>query len=96
METQNLIFEWDEQKRKRNFNVHGIDFTDAIDVITDPNVSIELDVKKDYGEERFNAYGISDGRHIRLCFTWRGENIVCVISMFRVHEKEWRKHYENN
>jgi len=89
-------FEWDEEKRLRNFSNHGVDFMDAAEVLSDPNVSIELDTRKDYGEDRFNAYGISKDRHLRLCFTIRDKRIIRVISMFKVNIKEWRKHYEND
>ena len=88
-------FEWDEAKRIRNIELHGVDFMDASELLDDPNVSIELDTRKDYKENRYNAYGIADGRRLRLCFTIRGKHIR-VISMFKVHEKEWRKHYGND
>ena len=43
--------------------------------------------------EWFNAYGISNGRRLRVCFTMRSDNIIRVISMFKVHKKEWNRHY---
>jgi len=91
-----LEFEWDEAKRQLNFKDRGIDFMDAADVLYDPKVSIEPDTRKDYGEDRFNAYGKSKDRHLRLCFTMRNKKVVRVISMFKVHIKEWEKHYEND
>ena len=94
--TENIVFEWDEAKRNRNILEHGIDFVEAVTVFDDSNVSIIPDVRKDYGEERYNAYGISNGRRMRVCFTMRGENIIRVISMFKVHQKEWNRHYDNN
>ena len=92
--TENIIFEWDEEKRNRNIIERGIDFVEAVTVFDDPNVSIIPDVRKDYGEERFNAYGMSNGRRMRVCFTMRGENTTRVISMFKVHIKEWNRHYD--
>ena len=91
--TDNLIFEWDEKKRERNILEHGIDFVEAATVFDDPKVTIVPDVRKDYGEERFNAYGVSNGRRMRVCFTMRGEDVIRVISMFKVHVKEWDRHY---
>ena len=93
--TENIIFEWDDEKRINNIVEHGIDFVEAVTVFDDPKVSIVPDVRKDYGEERFNAYGISNGRRMRVCFTMREDNIIRVISMFKVHIKEWNRHYEN-
>jgi len=91
--TEHIFFEWDEEKRNRNIVEHGIDFVEAVVVFDDPKVSIFLDVRKDYGEERYNAYGMSNGRHLRVCFTMRGINVIRVISMFKVHYKEWNKYY---
>jgi len=91
--TENIVFEWDEEKRKRNIVEHGIDFVEAVIVFDDPKVSIVPDVRKDYGEERYNAYGLSNGRYLRVCFTMREINVIRVISMFRVHKKEWNRHY---
>lgn len=88
-----IIFEWDEDKRKSNFAERGIDFADAADVLADPNMSLYLDERADYGEERFNAYGLSKGRKMRVCFTIRDYK-VRVITMFKVHNKEWSKYYE--
>jgi len=48
-----IILEWDEDKRKSNFAERGIDFADAVDVLADPNMSLYLDERADYGEERF-------------------------------------------
>ena len=91
--TDIVIFEWDEEKRNRNIEVHGIDFVEAVSVFDDPKASIIPDVRKNYGEERYNAYGLSNGRRLRVCFTMRGLNTIRVISMFKVHQKEWNKYY---
>ena len=91
--TDNLIFEWDEKKRERNIIEHGIDFVEAATVFDDPKVAIVPDVRKDYGEDRFNAYGLSNGRRMRVCFTMRSEDVIRVISVFKVHVKEWNRHY---
>jgi uncharacterized DUF497 family protein len=93
--TENIIFEWDEEKCRHNIGEHGIGFVEVVTVFDDPRVSIVPDVRKNYGEERFNAYGMSNGRRMRVCFTMRVENIIRVISMFKVHRKDWDRHYEN-
>jgi len=41
-------FEWHEEKRISNIELHGVDFMDAAELLDDPNVSIELDTRKDY------------------------------------------------
>lgn len=91
------IFEWDEDKRLSNIKKHeGVDFYDAVPAFDDPEIKIYPDTRKDYGEDRFNAYGISNGRRMRICFTIRGDNTIRIINAFKVHEKEWRKYYDNN
>jgi uncharacterized DUF497 family protein len=90
-----IILEWDEEKRQRNIAERGIDFVDAVEVLLDPKMTLYRDVRKNYGENRFNAYGISKGRHLRICFTPRNGKFR-IITIFKVHEKEWRKHYGKN
>ena len=90
-----ITFEWDEKKRQANFAKHSVDFMKAKEVFADPNIRIEQDIRYRYDEERFNAYGFADGMRLRVCFTKRGENVIRVISIFRVHLKEWEKYYGN-
>jgi len=65
-------FEWDENKNDRNIEKHqGLDF-DTAKLIWLGDV-IELpDVRKDYGEDRFVAFGEVDGVIIAVVYTWRG------------------------
>ena len=91
-----ITFEWDEQKRQTNIVNRGVDFTDAAKVLEDPKVLIEPDIRYDYGEARFNAYGLVSEKRYCVCFTIRGENVIRVISMRKVHLKEWKKYYDNH
>ncbi|GHT17552.1 hypothetical protein AGMMS4956_21050 [Bacteroidia bacterium] len=90
-----MLLVWDEAKRQINFAERGIDFAEAAEVLSDSNVAIEADERYDYGEARFNAYGLSKGRRMRVCFTIR-DNAIRIITMFKVHNKEWEKHYGKN
>ena len=54
--TETIIFEWDAEKCKRNIADHGIDFVEAATVFDDPKVSIIPDIRKNYGEERYNGF----------------------------------------
>jgi uncharacterized DUF497 family protein len=85
---------WDESKRQKVLTERLLDFMDAIEVLSDPEVSIYAD-DRNYDEPRFNAYGISKGRNLRVCFTPRNGK-VRIITMFKVSEKEWSKYYEKN
>lgn len=46
-----LLFEWDEEKEKKNIRKHGISFEIAAKVFVDPD-RIELYDDRNYGEER--------------------------------------------
>jgi len=87
--------EYDPEKNQRNIDERGLPFDLAGLVLTDPNVVTEQDMRKDYGEERFLSYGLAGNLRLCLCWTPR-ENKVRVISLFRVHENEWEKHYGKN
>ena len=89
-----IILEWDEEKRLQNIIQRNIDFQDATDIFSDPNMQLYLDERRNYGEKRFNAYGLSQNRRLRVCFTVRN-GIIRIITMFGVHKKEWNKRYEN-
>ncbi|MEI9964845.1 MAG: BrnT family toxin [Caulobacteraceae bacterium] len=50
-----------------------------------------LDVRTDYGEDRYRAFGLLDGEPHCLVFTYRrGE--IRAISLRRAHRKEYRRH----
>lgn len=52
---------------------------------------IEEDLRKDYGERRFRAFGTAGDLKIALAFTLRGDDIR-IISVRRMHDKEARKY----
>jgi uncharacterized protein len=84
-----LEFEWDEDKRRININLHRIDFKDAElmfdgrDVVTD---------KSPYADEdRYITTGMIDGRFMTVVWTWRGST-TRIISARRSRDSEKRKH----
>jgi uncharacterized protein len=55
------LYAWDERKRASNLRKHGVDF--AIVQNFDFETALVLrDDRKNYGEERFRAYGSIHGR----------------------------------
>jgi len=93
----NEKYSWDPQKRELNLRERGLDFVPLADeILSDPNVVIEVDPKPNTaGEERFLAFGLVRGNRLCLCFTPRGEKLH-LITIFKVHKRLWRKHYEKN
>jgi uncharacterized DUF497 family protein len=58
-------------------------------VFEGPTLTLEDD-RFDYGEQRFQTYGVLDGRMVMLVWTSRGE-ARHVISMRYCHEREAQK-----
>ena len=93
-----MTFEWNPKKAADNIAQKRPPFELAEFVLSDPNAAHEIDNRENYGEIRRIAYGKAGELHLRLVYTIRGENneICRVITLYQVHEKEWRKHYEQN
>ena len=67
-----MAFEWDEAKRIRNLEKHGVDFLDAAKIFTNPTLE-RRDDRADYGEERWIALGVHEGQTFVVVYTWRNE-----------------------
>jgi uncharacterized DUF497 family protein len=62
------LYSWDERKRASNLRKHGVDF--AIVQNFDFEAALVLrDDRKNYGEERYRAYGSISERLHALVFT---------------------------
>ncbi len=79
-------FEWNAKKRQQNFEKHGIDFDEAIEVFYGPNILYKSDRK---GEERWIAVGETEHRILAVVFTRRGQKIR-IISARRARKNEER------
>jgi len=87
-----MVFEYDEEKNRRNIEERKLPFSLAEGVFADPNMRPRIDDRRDYGEIRYISYGLVDGLRLKLCWTPRGDK-VRVITLFQVHKKEWEKYY---
>ena len=87
-----FVLEYDPKKNRRNIDERGLPFDLGGLVLVDPNVVTKQDIRMDYGEDRFLSFGKVGGLKLCLCWTPR-EDRIRVISLFRVHDKEWEKHY---
>jgi len=90
-----IEIEYDLEKNQRNLLERGLPFELAQFVLSDPDVVTERDERKDYGEDRYLSYGIVGELKLCVCWTPR-DSKVRVITLFKVHEKEWGKHYGKN
>lgn len=81
---------FDEAKDAANLAKHGLSLAEA-EQFELADATVEPDRRRDYGEERFRAFGRVDGEGRCLVFALRSEE-VRVISYRRAHEKEMRRY----
>jgi uncharacterized DUF497 family protein len=86
-------FEWDEDKNHENIRKHGFDFADAQKIFQAPLV-IDLDLRTDYGEDRWIVIGLLDRRTVVATFTLRGAQTICIISLRKASRHERKKFEE--
>lgn len=90
-----LIFEWDEEKAKRNLQKHRIDFTEAKTIFNDPFLLTFLDRSHSDDEQRFINIGISvQGRLLTVIHT-EHKDMTRIISSRKATNVE-RKYYEES
>lgn len=89
-----MEFEWDSAKADANERKHGLPFTLAGRVFDDPDYLILDDRRRDYGEDRFTAFGMVDDRIFILAFTWRGDRCR-VISLRKANDRETRRYHRH-
>ena len=77
---------YDELKRLQTLDERGLDFDDAELVFAGLALTLQ-DERKDYGEDRYQTYGLLRGRLIMMVWTPRGDSRR-IISMRNCHGKE--------
>ena len=80
------MFEWDEEKKLKNIEKHGVNFEDAKHVFSSKTVSFDDD-RFDYGEKRWITLGLLDNRIMVVTHTQRSEKIR-IISMRKANKRE--------
>lgn len=83
-----MEYEWDEVKRLADLRKHGIDFIDVPAVFDGDIVTVEDD-RCSYGEQRFVAFGLLQGRVIAVVHTKR-EDFTRIISARKATKYEQR------
>lgn len=87
-----MDYHWDAHKAKINRRKHGVDFADAVTVLTD-DYALTIEDESADGERRFITAGRDAlGRVLLVVYTWRGETIR-IISARKATGRE-RKQYE--
>lgn len=88
-------YEWDAAKASLNLRRHGVAFEHAIMALSDPFAIEEVDERENYGEERINLIGMSDGVLLHVTYTERNGRIR-IISARRAINYEQATYYREN
>ena len=87
-----MDYQWDSHKAETNLRKHGVDFADAVTVLTD-DYALTIEDEPVDGERRFVTVGRDAlGRVLLVVYTWRGESIR-IISARKATSRE-RTQYE--
>jgi len=87
-----VSFEWDPAKAAANLEKHGVDFADAVSVLSD-DFALTVQDPDSESEERFVSLGTDAyERLLVVVYTWRDERIR-IISARRATGRE-RRRYE--
>ncbi len=87
-----MEFEWDEKKNQKNIRKRGFDFADAWEIFESP-MQTALDLREDYGEDRWKGIGFLGNRIVVVIFTYRDEETIRIISLRKALKYE-RKRFE--
>jgi len=88
-----LVFEWDPEKERENFEKHGIDFETAEQVFNDYCRMERHDDDSSYNEDRWQTMGFIK-KVLFVVYTERGDNIRIISA--RVAEPFERRIYYGN
>lgn len=71
---------FDKEKNRKNINKHGLELSFGSIVLKDKNLIEALDGRMNYGEERWNALGMVDGKIYAVTYTERsnGQHFISV------------------
>ncbi|WP_373568608.1 BrnT family toxin [Paracoccus actinidiae] len=78
------LYEWDDAKRLKTIEKHGIDFTSARQIFDGPHLEIDA---RSVDEVRRTAIGRVGGHMIAVVFTRRGD-LIRIITARRARRNE--------
>jgi uncharacterized protein len=89
-------FEWDRAKANANWRRHGVTFEQATKAFQDPRSIEHIDNRQDYGEERINLIGASEGALLHVTYTERDGRIRLISARRAVRHEQDRYYRENS
>lgn len=90
------LFEWDSAKAAANWHRHGVTFAQAMKAFEDPRSIEHFDDRQDYGEERINLIGASEGTLLHVTYTERDGRIRLISARRTVRHEQDRYYRENS
>jgi uncharacterized protein len=81
-----MVIEFDPEKNARNIELRGISLAEA-DEFEWKSAVVTSDTRRDYGEQRYRAFGFIENRLHALVFTPR-EGAIRVISLRKANRRE--------
>ena len=87
-----MIFEWNEDKRRKNLSKHGLDFGDAAAVF-DRDMLTVPDERFDYEESRTRGFGLLEGAVVTVVFIESGAT-VRIVSMRKANRREQETYFK--
>lgn len=85
-----MLITYDPGKDRINEAKHGVSLA-AAGLIEWNTALVRVDSRKEYGEKRFQALGLLDGRLYLVAFTVRGDALR-IISMRKANTREERRY----
>lgn len=97
MNMKDISFEWDQNKSLLNKKKHGISFTEAQTVFSDPDALIISDPDHSNDEERFILLGISTKLHLLVvCHCYRKkDSVIRIISARKATASESKQYTQS-
>lgn len=91
---EEIVFEWDENKNRKNKVKHGISFEEAETVFYDEEALVIDDPEHSEEEERFIILGLSDRTNLLVvCHCYRASDTVIRIISARKATKTESQYY---
>lgn len=89
-----MVFEWNEDKAKKNIEKHGVSFEEAVTVFEDYNALLRDDPDHSDDEDRFILMGLSEKLSLLVvCHCVRKEDVIRIISARKATKRE-KSQYE--
>lgn len=89
-----MNFEWDDAKSEACYRERGFDFAYVARAFFDPNRLVRADIRRSYGEERYQLMGKIEQRLFVVVYTPR-HDVMRIISARKANQREV-KQYEDS